>query len=54
MGRGGQTNKYTGTFLDECSGWRRPILIHSLTQVELTMVKKWSRRNTLAFFSPKK
>ena len=45
---------YIGTFWNECSGWRRPILIHSPTQVDLTMVKKWNRRNTLAFFLPKK
>jgi hypothetical protein len=47
---GGQTNKYTGTLPDDCSGRCRPILIHFPTQVDLTMVKRWSRQNTLVFF----
>ena len=47
----GQTNKYNDTIMDDRSGWRHPILIHSPIQVDLTMVKRWIRWNTLAFFA---
>jgi hypothetical protein len=49
--RGGRTNKYIGTLPDDCSGWRHPILNYVPTQADLTMVKRWSRRDTLAFFA---
>ena len=46
--RGRLTNSYTGTLVDDYSGWRHLFLIHLPTQVDLTIVKRWNTWRTLA------